>query len=132
MINEDMRWAIYARDGYVCLCCGSKSRLTLDHIVPRSKGGADEESNLRTYCRSCNSNKNDRDRCICQEPRQVHVPSAPVQRPVFGEPEGDWPIHLREQAAILMYLMSCLDRAHIGYDPEELLDRWADGTLLDG
>lgn len=48
------RQAIYRRDGYRCLECGSKKNLTLDHHIPRSKGGGDESSNLRTLCATCN------------------------------------------------------------------------------
>src|SRR5262245_23610444 len=33
------RRAVFARDGYACQYCGSPSRLTMDHVVPRSRGG---------------------------------------------------------------------------------------------
>ena len=51
------RKAIYKRDGYKCLNCGSKKDLTLDHIVPLSKGGHNGKSNLQTLCKACNCNK---------------------------------------------------------------------------
>jgi hypothetical protein len=41
----------------VCLKCGSSYNLTVDHIVPVSKGGGDDRSNLQCLCRSCNSRK---------------------------------------------------------------------------
>jgi hypothetical protein len=40
-----------------CLCCGSAENLTVDHVIPRSCGGADDESNYQPLCRSCNSIK---------------------------------------------------------------------------
>lgn len=49
---------ILARDGYACTYCGSEENLTLDHIVPRCKGGARWDSdNVTTCCRSCNQAK---------------------------------------------------------------------------
>lgn len=56
-IPLSLRLAIYARDGWACLACQTTKDLTLDHIWPWSKGGADSEDNLQTLCRSCNSRK---------------------------------------------------------------------------
>jgi len=47
-------------DGKSCEACGATDDLTRDHIVPHSKGGTDDDSNIRVLCRSCNSRrKND-------------------------------------------------------------------------
>lgn len=51
---------IYRRDGNECGYCGSKKELTIDHIVPRSKGGSNSWSNLITCCHKCNLYKADR------------------------------------------------------------------------
>lgn len=56
-IPAELRAAIYERDEYACLLCGSPDDLTLDHIYPWSKGGEDTLENLRTLCRPCNSSK---------------------------------------------------------------------------
>jgi hypothetical protein len=48
---------VSARDGCFCVKCHSTDDLTLDHIVPRSKGGSDDKSNLQILCRCCNSSK---------------------------------------------------------------------------
>lgn len=56
-IPDRLRQAIYERDEYACVDCGSGDDLTLDHIWPWSKGGPDTLNNLRTLCRSCNSRK---------------------------------------------------------------------------
>lgn len=55
-ISEKLRLKIYRRDGYRCCRCGSND-LTIDHIIPVSKGGTNEDKNLRTMCRICNSKK---------------------------------------------------------------------------
>ena len=49
---------IMARDGWQCTYCGSNDNLTLDHIVPRCRGGARwDADNVTTACRSCNQAK---------------------------------------------------------------------------
>ena len=52
---------IYKRDDYECVYCGKSNRknLTLDHVVPRSKGGPNTWDNLVTACKKCNSEKAD-------------------------------------------------------------------------
>lgn len=40
-----------------CLKCGSTDNLSIDHIVPISRGGSNYFSNLQVLCRSCNSGK---------------------------------------------------------------------------
>lgn len=52
------RQEVYERDGYRCVYCNATQGLTLDHLVPQSRGGIHEVSNLVTACRSCNSKKN--------------------------------------------------------------------------
>lgn len=46
------------RDNYTCQYCGDQRRdLTVDHIIPRSKGGKDIWENVTTACLKCNVNK---------------------------------------------------------------------------
>lgn len=54
------RQNIYKRDGYRCQYCGSKEALTLDHVMPKSRGGRDTWQNLVTACQKCNTYKGDR------------------------------------------------------------------------
>lgn len=69
-ISKAERLAIYQRDDYTCWLCGDLVDMTangktddwapsLDHVVPRSKGGAHDESNLKTAHRWCNSVRSD-------------------------------------------------------------------------
>jgi 5-methylcytosine-specific restriction endonuclease McrA len=54
------RHRLYRRDGHECTYCGSKKNLTIDHIIPKSKGGQNTWMNLITCCSPCNRLKNDR------------------------------------------------------------------------
>lgn len=51
---------IIARDGGECVYCGSRRALTIDHLIPLSKGGDNGMDNLACACKSCNSMKRDR------------------------------------------------------------------------
>lgn len=50
---------VLERDSYQCFYCPSPAT-TADHIVPKSRGGSDDPSNLVAACRPCNSAKRDR------------------------------------------------------------------------
>jgi 5-methylcytosine-specific restriction endonuclease McrA len=55
------RRVLFARDGWQCVYCGSGgNRLTLDHVVPRSRGGTSVWENVVTSCAPCNHRKGDR------------------------------------------------------------------------
>ena len=52
------RREVFARDGYACQYCGRQSNdLTLDHVVPRHRGGTHTWDNLVTACKACNHRK---------------------------------------------------------------------------
>jgi 5-methylcytosine-specific restriction endonuclease McrA len=55
------RQNVFKRDNYTCVYCGctEKSALTLDHVIPQSKGGPDTWDNLVTACKRCNAEKAD-------------------------------------------------------------------------
>ncbi len=52
------RRAVFARDGHVCQYCGRPAEC-IDHVHPRSKGGAHAWENVVACCRSCNVAKGD-------------------------------------------------------------------------
>ena len=54
------RKMIYKRDNYKCQYCGSFKDLTIDHVIPKSKGGTNKWDNLVTCCRKCNLKKGDK------------------------------------------------------------------------
>ncbi len=54
------RRAVFARDGWACQYCGKSSALTVDHVIPRSKGGSSSWENIVASCAPCNRRKADR------------------------------------------------------------------------
>ncbi len=53
------RQNVFKRDNFNCQYCGTSRELTLDHVVPKSKGGRSSWENLITACKRCNARKGD-------------------------------------------------------------------------
>lgn len=76
---------IYRRDDFTCGYCGvafESEDLTFDHVVPSSRGGKKDWTNIVTACLSCNRRKDNR------TPEEAgmtlrHVPGKPKPSPVF-------------------------------------------------
>ena len=54
------RARIYKRDSFQCVYCGSNKNLTIDHVLPKSRGGSNRWTNLVTCCGNCNRKKGDK------------------------------------------------------------------------
>ncbi|MGK7918613.1 MAG: HNH endonuclease [Trichodesmium sp.] len=54
------RKEVLKRDHHRCQYCGTTKRLTLDHVIPRSKGGKHSWDNVVTACEKCNATKGNR------------------------------------------------------------------------
>lgn len=57
---RDLRWSVILRDDYACRYCGKRlddGTVTIDHILPVSRGGKHEATNLVAACRPCNYRK---------------------------------------------------------------------------
>ncbi|MDJ0616845.1 MAG: HNH endonuclease [Calothrix sp. MO_192.B10] len=62
-IPKSVREYVYQRDKYQCQSCGkthTETQLTIDHIIPLARGGANDISNLQTLCFPCNRQKSDK------------------------------------------------------------------------
>jgi len=62
-VPESIRYEVLKRDRK-CLLCGAgpdQIQLQVDHIIPRSKGGSNDLSNLQVLCATCNRGKSNRD-----------------------------------------------------------------------
>jgi 5-methylcytosine-specific restriction endonuclease McrA len=75
------RKGILLRDGFACQYCQSKlpaGGLTLDHVVPRSRGGLNTWENLVACCSGCNNRKSNRTpreagMALVRQPRQISI-----------------------------------------------------------
>jgi hypothetical protein len=62
-LSKKLRFEVFKRDSFKCVYCGRSAPdvvLHVDHIVPASKGGTNEITNLVTACADCNLGKSDR------------------------------------------------------------------------
>ncbi len=99
------RQNIFRRDHNSCQYCGAKDHLTLDHLVPKSRGGKTNWDNLVTACKRCNSRKGD----YTLEESGMHLRQRPY-KPTFlmfirdfaGGVNEDWLpyLHSNKEAAM--------------------------------
>lgn len=82
LVGKTQRERIFRRDGYRCVECGCSERklLTIDHKVPRSKGGKNNDANLQTMCRGCNGAKGDMTQAEWEKVRAKSAPLAALDQ----------------------------------------------------
>ena len=89
---------ILLRDRYTCQYCGdvfSAGELTLDHVMPRSRGGKSSWENLVTSCRRCNNHKGDRlpdevNMELMQRPRPFNLHTSRSLMRLLGNHQETW------------------------------------------
>ncbi|MES2734607.1 MAG: HNH endonuclease [Bacteroidota bacterium] len=98
------RQNVFKRDGHRCQYCGMGEELTLDHVVPRSRGGQSKWDNLTTACKRCNSRKGD----YTPEEARMHLTSKPFKpsfvmflRDFSGPVDEKWQPYLSRKMKIL-------------------------------
>jgi len=88
---------VMKRDRHLCQYCGARVDLTLDHVLPRSRGGGDSWENLVTACNKCNVHKGNRTpeeagMILKRKPyRPVHIT---FFRDILGGVQEDWKPYL--------------------------------------
>jgi 5-methylcytosine-specific restriction endonuclease McrA len=92
MNKKPSRGMIYKRDNHTCQYCGSKKRLTIDHVIPKSKGGKDTWENMVVACSRCNIKKSD---TLLEQTgmKLFRVPKAPfnvVSLNIIGSDNEEW------------------------------------------
>jgi len=77
---------LFKRDRYTCQYCGAQpgpEELTIDHVTPRSRGGASEWENCVLACVECNRKK--ADRTLAEVGLRLrHTPRRPRWNPIFA------------------------------------------------
>lgn len=56
-VSESVRTIVFRRDKYTCVICGTTAGISMDHIIPVSRGGLTTIDNCQCMCRSCNGSK---------------------------------------------------------------------------
>ena len=106
------RHEVFIRDNYTCQYCGIRTRdLTLDHVIPRSKGGLHTWDNLVSACPPCNHRKGQQTpeqarMRLASTPREPRTyPYRVVRASLYSGPREEWLLYLpgymgaREQVA---------------------------------
>ncbi len=97
------RRAVFLRDGHRCQYCGATAE-NIDHVIPRSRGGAHTWDNVVAACRPCNARKEDR---FLHEThmRLRRTPQAPAGRAwvlfAMGGARPDWDQYLGDPRAAI-------------------------------
>lgn len=87
------RQNVFIRDDRTCAYCGkrfAKKHLTIDHVMPKSRGGPDTWLNIVSACRSCNHTKRDRTPEEAKMPLQF-FPFKPDRQTLIKYEENDMP-----------------------------------------
>lgn len=82
------RREVLKRDNHSCQYCGNNKHLTLDHLIPVSKGGQHKWDNVVTACEPCNQRKRDRTPIEAGMPLRTK-PKAPMH-PTVAFAENFW------------------------------------------
>lgn len=75
------RARIYQRDNYSCVYCGTQRKLTIDHVIPKSRGGDNSWENMVTCCFDCNSKKGNK----TPQEANMKMKTKPYTPSVFSE-----------------------------------------------
>ena len=109
--GESLRERLLALAGYRCGYCRSSQRvmgvrLILDHLIPRARGGTDEETNLWPCCQPCNGFK--------QARTQARDPLTGMIVPFFNPRRQLWPEHFAwEYGGRLVVGLTAVGRATV-------------------
>lgn len=85
------RREILRRDKHTCQYCGATKQLTLDHVIPISKGGRHSWDNIVTACEWCNNHKGDR--TPQQAGMRLRIPPKTPAHPIVVFAEQFWREH---------------------------------------
>lgn len=110
-ISQKRKEKIRHRAKYHCEYCKRSEEIMatnfeVDHIVPVSKGGTDDDDNLACACRDCNAHKSNREMCLDPETNN--------DTPIFNPRNQVWENHFQwSQDGIQLTGLSIIGRAII-------------------
>ena len=90
---------LFQRDNHTCQYCGSRdNQLSIDHVMPRSRGGSDTWENVTTACLSCNVRKGNRtpkeaempSEFMCQDARASSLSISKPRRQIHSGRREEW------------------------------------------
>jgi 5-methylcytosine-specific restriction endonuclease McrA len=86
------RQNVFKRDNFECQYCGTRRDLTLDHVMPSSRGGQHVWTNLVTACKRCNARKGDYtpEEAEMLLKRKPHKPSYALFLHDNNSPHNEW------------------------------------------
>lgn len=91
--RRDQKLAVWQRDGFQCVYCRKVVDIpspdisqsiwaTVDHVIPRSKGGSNDKKNLVTACFPCNLRKGDGSGGRSRRWHRIHGANVPQRNPI--------------------------------------------------
>lgn len=97
-LDAQTKAQVKRRDGNMCLCCGERRGLQIDHIIPIYKGGTNDLDNLQTLCKTCNTHKGISEMRFRHQRTSLTTP--PTAFPALKMPSDpgnfeEWKIYLR-------------------------------------
>jgi 5-methylcytosine-specific restriction endonuclease McrA len=90
------RQNVFKRDNFECQYCSTRRDLTLDHVLPSSRGGTHSWTNLVTACKRCNARKGDYtpEEAEMVLKRKPHKPSYALFLRDTTSPQNEWDDYL--------------------------------------
>ena len=90
--KKPSRTLILRRDNFECQYCGADRDLTIDHVLPQSRGGSDTWENLVACCYSCNNTKDNRtpDEWGVPLRKKPHAPFSRFLLTLNASPVDEW------------------------------------------
>lgn len=85
-VMQFSRRNLLRRDNHTCQYCGAKEHLTVDHVLPKTKGGRSTWTNCVMACLDCNAKKADR----TPEQADMHLQVRPDIKSVYPHDPSKW------------------------------------------
>lgn len=112
------RSAILHRDNYTCQCCGTKNtRLEVHHIIYRTNGGSNDETNLITLCKECHTKVHKGVITIDKKPKKMKLKHATHMSIIRSQLLKVYP-----QAIETFGFVTSENRHHLGLEKAHYID----------